>query len=84
MARRVLRWLESDPGQKFGIFAVGAILLMLGLCGLIYAEHRLPDTPARRDFVLLALGLSAIGGVTALVGYLGLSIGRILKFFRDD
>lgn len=84
MVRRLLNWLEKDPAQKFGIFAIGAIVFMLGLCGLVYAEFRLPDTPGRRDFVLLALGLSALGGTTALVGYLGLSIGRISKFFRDD
>lgn len=80
---RLTRWLKDNPRQKFAIFAIGSLCLMCGLTAILIAEFRVPPGDFRNHLVLGALGLCVLGGVTALVGYIGLSFGRIARFFEE-
>ena len=81
---RLTDWLKGNPRQKFAIFAIGSILLMSGLTAILIAEFRIPPGDFRNNLVLGALVLCVTGGITALIGYLGLSLGRIARFFEDQ
>ena len=49
----------------------------------MWADHNMPVSLKQELVGLGGMVLLAGGGLTALTGYLGLSILRLLKFFND-
>ncbi len=81
---RLVDWLKDNPRQKFAIFGIGSIGLMCGLIAIVMAEYRMEAGDLRNNVVIGALILCVAGGICALTGYIGLSFGRIARFFEDD
>ncbi len=81
---RIIDWLKSDPRGKFALFGIGSVALLCGLIAILIAEFRIEPGDFRNNLVLVALALSFLGATTAAIGYIGLTFGRIARFFEKD
>jgi len=66
------------------LLIIGAGVFFSGIGIIFWADTYMPVSMKQELTGLGAMVLVAGGGVTALVGYLGLSILRLFKFFNDD
>jgi len=66
------------------LLIIGASVFFSGIGIIFWADHYMPVSMKQELAGLGGMVLVVGGGITALVGYLGLSILRLFKFFNDD
>lgn len=81
---RLIEWLKDDPRKKFALFGIGSIALLSALITILIAEFRIAPGDFRNNLVIGALVVGFLGAVTALVGYVGLTFGRLARFFEKE
>ena len=84
---RVLAWLtRRGENQKHNLqlLIIGAGIFFFGAGVIIWADRAMPSSVEQEVIALVGTVLSIAGVLTALLGYLGLSLFRLIKFFQDD
>ena len=80
-------WLlkrAEDHRANLMLPIIGAGIFFSGVGIIFWADHYMPVSMKQELAGLGGMVLVAGGGITALIGYLGLSILRLFKFFNDD
>ena len=84
--QRFKGWLlkrADDHRGNLQLLIIGAGIFFSGAGIIVWANHVLPSSVEQELFALAGMVLLVGGGGTALIGYLGLSILRLIKFFND-
>ncbi|MFC3680317.1 hypothetical protein [Bacterioplanoides pacificum] len=84
---RLRHWLMQrarNDRANLRLFVTGAALFFGGLGILLYAEQRLLASLTQELIAAAGLLFAACGAVLATLGYLALSLLRILRFISDD
>ncbi|MEH6358389.1 MAG: hypothetical protein V7745_05335 [Pseudomonadales bacterium] len=66
------------------LLIIGAAVFFVGAATIVWADHNMPVSLKQELVGLGGMVLLVGGGITALTGYLSLSLLRLLKFFNDD
>lgn len=66
------------------LLIIGAAIFFSGVGLIFWADTYMPVSLQQELTSLGGLVLVVGGGITALTGYLGLSLLRLFKFFNDD
>ena len=66
------------------LLIIGAAIFFVGAGTIVWADHNMPVSFKQELVGLGGMLLLAGGGITALTGYLSLSLLRLFKFFNDD
>lgn len=85
--QRFKGWLikrADDHRGNLQLLIIGAGIFFAGAGIIVWANHVLPSSLEQELIALAGMLLILGGGGTALIGYLGLSILRLIKFFNDD
>lgn len=85
-SQRLKNWLSKraeDHKGNLQLLIIGAGIFFSGAGIIVWANHVLPSSLEQELIALAGMLLIFAGGGTALVGYLGLSILRLIKFFTD-
>lgn len=83
LKQRLMRMSENGP-QNFRRVVVGTLIFFGGAGMLMWAEGAVHLDPLRQELMaLLSLVMIGIGVCLSLLGYLGLSVFRIIKFLDD-
>jgi len=80
-------WLlkrAANHRANLQLLIIGAGVFFIGLGVIFWADHNLPVSLKQELVGLGGMVLVVGGGITALIGYLALSILRLFKFFSDD
>lgn len=85
--QRFKHWLLKRADNHRGnlqLLIIGAGIFFSGAGIIVWSNHALPSSVKQELLALAGFGCLIGGGLTALFGYLGLSILRLLRFFNDD
>lgn len=85
--QKIMTWVThrgENHKNNLQLVIIGAGLFFIGAAILVWTEKSLPSSVEQELIALVAVILCAIGCVTALTGYLGLSLFRLIRFFRDE
>ncbi len=83
LKQRLYKMADNAP-QNFRRVVVGMMIFFAGAILLMWSEGATHLPPLRQELIaLLALIVMGIGSLFALVGYLALSVFRIIKFLDD-
>lgn len=75
----LVRKITRNEKLNLGLFVTGALLFFLGI-GVIYiAELRIEDSLRQEVTALAGLVTSALGALSASLGYIALTLNRLLK-----
>ena len=80
-------WLiarADNHRNNMELLITGAGIFFLGVGLIVWANQSLATSVEQELIALGGLLCMAGGGLTALFGYLGLSLLRLFKFFNDD
>ncbi|RDE18116.1 hypothetical protein DV711_18545 [Motiliproteus coralliicola] len=80
-------WLTrqtENPRRNLNRVLAGATLFFAGLGLIYYAEKALPSSLTQEITALVGLACLAGGGILAAIGYLSLSLLRIIRFISND
>ena len=93
MIKPIKNWLGALPkklrargqNQKNNLlwFLSGAGLFFSGAALIVFAEQAMPPSVKQELIATAGLLLLITGGVGALIGYLGMSLFRLIAFFTD-
>lgn len=93
MIKPIKNWLDARPkklrargqNQKNNLlwFLWGAGLFFSGAALIVFAEQAMPSSIKQELIATAGLLLLITGGVSALIGYLGMSLFRLIAFFTD-
>jgi hypothetical protein len=76
--------MAKNSTQNLKRVIAGMVIFFAGAAGLIWSEGATHLEPLHQELVaLLALAVMGVGALIALVGYLALSVFRIIKFLDD-
>ncbi|MBT00290.1 MAG: hypothetical protein CMI01_16685 [Oceanospirillaceae bacterium] len=84
---RIRQWIRSradNPRQNFGLLVMGFALFTLGLLLVGAAQYGLTNGLVAELLALAGLLLLGSGIILAAVGYISLSVLRIIRFLDDD
>ncbi len=87
LRQKIVAWLAKrgeDHKNNLQLVVIGAGVFFVGAGILVWTEKSVPSSVQQELIAVGAIILCFVGCVTALTGYLGLSIFRLIKFFRDD
>lgn len=87
MKQTLKRWLKyraDNPRQNLVIFGIGFVAFFVGVLILGAAEFALKSSVAQEILALIGLIIIVAGIILAAVGYLSLSVLRIIRFISDD
>lgn len=70
--------------QNFVLLLAGFAICMLGLVLIMLAEYWFGSSVKQEVAALFGLGLVVIGVVLAGVGYISLSVLRLIRFLHQD
>lgn len=79
---RLLLRAENHRGN-LQLLIIGAGIFFSGVGVIFWADTYMPVSMKQEVVGLSGMILVVVGGITALTGYLGLSILRLMKFFND-
>ncbi|KGK43075.1 hypothetical protein LH51_02995 [Nitrincola sp. A-D6] len=79
-----LRKRADQPRENFMLLLSGFGIFMLGLLAIGTAQFLLPDSLGAELLALFGLVLLGGGIIVAAIGYLSLSVLRILRFLDSD
>lgn len=82
--RRYLRKRADQPRENFMLLLSGFGIFMLGLLTLGTAQYLLPGSLIAELIALIGLLILGGGIILAAIGYLSLSVLRILRFLDSD
>jgi len=85
--QRVKAWLlkrAENHRANLQLLIIGAGVFFIGAATIVWADHNMPVSLKQELVGLGGMVLLVGGGITALTGYVGLSILRLFKFFNDD
>lgn len=85
--QRLKVWLlkrAANPRANLLLLIIGAGIFFIGAATIVWADHNMPVSLKQELVGLAGMVMVVGGGVTALTGYIGLSILRLFKFFNDD
>lgn len=84
---RALYWQLLDrsgtPRQHLALFVSGCLLFFIGMGILYFANIRLTPSLGQELVALLALVVAAIGALLAAIGYIALSLIRVLRLVSN-
>ncbi|MCY0964879.1 hypothetical protein [Parathalassolituus penaei] len=84
---RTLYWRLLDrsgtPRQHMAIFTSGTLLFFIGMGILYFANSRLTPSLGQELVALLALAIAGMGALLAAIGYIALSLLRILRLVSN-
>ena len=66
--------------RQLHFFTGGSIVFFLGMGVMVYSHHQVAASLQQEIVSLIGILLSVVGGAISLVAYLGMSIGRLLRF----
>lgn len=89
MPEKLRHWLRERadmPQQNFRLFVMGAFVFFLGIGTIVLSNKMMLPSLRQELTVMLGLVIAVIGGITATLGYLALSLLRIFTLFdkKDD
>jgi len=85
--QRSKAWLlkrAANHRANLQLLIIGAGVFFIGAGTIVWADHNMPVSLKQELVGLGGMVLLVGGGITALTGYLSLSILRLLKFFNDE
>jgi len=85
--QRITGWLlarADNHKNNLQLLITGAAVFFIGASFIIWADQSLVSSVRQELIALIGLIMCAAGCLTALLGYLGLSILRLLRFFNDN
>ena len=80
-------WLIARAENHKGnleLLISGAGVFFVGAGVIVWADQTMASSLRQEIIALVGMLFMVGGGLTALFGYLGLSILRLFKFFRDE
>jgi hypothetical protein len=81
------RWLRNraeNPQQNLLLLGIGFVIFFTGLTLLGVAEYLLRSSLSQEILALIGLIIMSAGIILAGVGYLSLSVLRVLRFMMKD
>ena len=84
---RLLAWLNrrgENQKHNLQLLIIGAGVFFFGTGLIIWVDRTMPSSIEQEMIALVGSILCVIGILTALLGYLGLSLFRLIKFFHND
>lgn len=84
---RILAWLlkrGDDHRKNLQLLITGAGLFFSGAGIIIWANNAMASSVEQELIALFGLLFCIAGCLTALLGYLGLSLFRLIRFFNDE
>lgn len=89
MPAKIQQWLRQRanmPQQNFRLFVIGALVFFLGVATIVLCNKMMLPSLRQELMVMLGLIIAVVGGAAASMGYLALSLLRILTLFdkKDD
>ena len=84
--QRFKHWLlkrADNHKDNLQLLIIGAGIFFSGAGIIVWANQALPSSIKQELLALTGFALLIGGGITALLGYLGLSILRLIRFFND-
>lgn len=84
LSKRLRSQIRSD-NQKSNLlwFISGAALFFLGAALIVFADQAMPSSIKQELIATAGLILLTAGGIGALIGYLGMSLFRLIPFFTN-
>lgn len=80
-------WLKKradNPQQNLLMLGIGFVVFFAGILLLGIAEYALKSSLAQEILALLGLIIIGVGIILAAIGYLSLSVLRVLRFMMKD
>lgn len=80
-------WLKKraeNPQQNLLLLGIGFVVFFAGILLLGIAEYALKSSLAQEILALLGLIIIGVGIILAAIGYLSLSVLRVLRFMMKD
>ena len=87
MNKKLKHWLyhrADNPRQNLALLGIGFVIFFVGGLVLGAAEFALKSSITQEILALLGLIILSVGIILAAIGYLSLSVLRILRFISDD
>jgi uncharacterized membrane protein YidH (DUF202 family) len=84
---KVKQWLyrrADNPRQNLVILGIGFVTFFIGLLILGAAEFAFKSSVSQEILGLIGLIILSVGIILAAIGYLSLSVLRIIRFISDD
>ncbi|MGH1431763.1 MAG: hypothetical protein ACRBB4_11660 [Neptuniibacter sp.] len=81
------QWLQKradNPQQNLLLLGIGFVVFFAGILLLGIAEYALKSSLAQEILALLGLIIIGVGIILAAIGYLSLSVLRVLRFMMKD
>ena len=79
------RYRRADnPRQNLVILGIGFVTFFIGLLILGAAEFAFKSSVSQEILGLIGLIILSVGIILAAIGYLSLSVLRIIRFISDD
>lgn len=85
--KKILNWLikrAENHKNNLLMLITGAGVFFVGVALIIWVNHAIPSSVEQELIALSGMIMCIIGSIVAFLGYLGLSILRLIKFFNDD
>lgn len=87
MSNKVSQWLRKraeNPQQNLLLLGIGFVVFFAGLILLGVTEYLLQSSVSQEVIALIGLIIMGVGIILAAIGYLSLSVLRILRFMMKD
>ncbi|MAY43252.1 MULTISPECIES: hypothetical protein [unclassified Neptuniibacter] len=84
---KLKQWLyrrADNPRQNLVILGIGFVTFFIGLLILGAAEFAFKSSVSQEILGLIGLIILSVGIILAAIGYLSLSVLRIIRFISDD
>lgn len=82
--RRWLRQRASKDRENLRLFVLGATAFFVGLGIVVFADRLLLPSLTQEILSLAGLALAVAGGISATLGYLALSILRLIRLLDKN
>ncbi|WP_067986888.1 hypothetical protein [Neptuniibacter pectenicola] len=87
MSHKLKRWLyrrADNPKQNLILLGSGFVIFFFGVLILGTAEFVLKSSLSQEILALIGLIILSAGIILAAIGYISLSVLRIIRFISDD
>ncbi|MDO6515041.1 MULTISPECIES: hypothetical protein [unclassified Neptuniibacter] len=87
MKKKLKHWLykrADNPKQNLILLGIGFVVFFLGMLILGAAEFVLKSSISQEILALIGLIILSAGIILAAIGYISLSVLRIIRFISDD
>ncbi|MGB0205495.1 MAG: hypothetical protein ACPF9K_10665 [Neptuniibacter sp.] len=87
MSSKLNQWLRKraeNPQQNLLLLGIGFVVFFAGVLLLGFAEFALKSSVSQEILALIGLIIIGVGIILAAIGYLSLSVLRVLRFMMKD